>query len=147
VTGGSGNDTITGNGFGITLRGGAGNDMINAGPGGTCAVDVDKLCGDAGDDTFEMNAASDCGEEVSGGDGKDLVTDHGRANALTVSRDDSAKYGETNEKDNVKTDVEVLVGARGADTLTGGAVAVKMLGCGGTTRSRDRTLPPDAAAR
>ncbi len=131
VTGGSGSDSLTGNGFGNALRGGAGNDLLNGGPGGTCTADVDKLFGDAGDDTFEMNAASDCGDEVSGGDGKDLVTYHDRASALTVSRDDAANDGETNEKDNVKTDVEVLVGGQGNDTLTGGAVAAKLLGCGG----------------
>jgi Ca2+-binding RTX toxin-like protein len=131
VTGGSGNDALTGNGLGNVLRGGAGNDLLNGGPGGTCTADVDRLFGDAGDDTFEMNAANDCGDEVTGGDGKDLVTYRDRANALAVSRDDSANDGEANERDNVKGDVEVLVGGQGSDTLTGGTLAVKILGCGG----------------
>jgi Ca2+-binding RTX toxin-like protein len=131
LTGGSGNDVLKGNAVSNVLRGGAGNDELWGGPGGTCTADVDQLFGDAGDDTFEMGAASDCGDDVTGGAGKDVATYHDRANALTVSRDDAANDGETNERDNVRADVEVLVGGQGADTLTGGTASVRILGCGG----------------
>jgi Ca2+-binding RTX toxin-like protein len=132
LTGGSGSDVLKGSTSSNVLRGGAGNDVLYGGPGGAaCASDVDQLFGEAGDDLFELGGASDCGDDVNGGAGKDVATYHDRANALAVSRDDVANDGETNEKDNVRTDVEVLVGGQGNDTLTGGAVAVRLLGCGG----------------
>jgi formylglycine-generating enzyme len=131
LTGGSGNDVLKGSAVSNVLRGGAGNDVLWGGPGGTCTADVDQLFGEAGDDTFEMGAASDCGDDVTGGAGKDVATYHDRANALTVTRDDAANDGETNEKDNVRADVEVLVGGQGADTLSGGTVSVRILGCAG----------------
>jgi Ca2+-binding RTX toxin-like protein len=131
LTGGSGNDVIKGSAVSNVLRGGAGNDVLWGGPGGTCTADVDQLFGDAGDDTFEMGAALDCGDDLTGGAGNDVATYHDRANALTVSRDDAANDGEATEKDNVRADIELLVGGQGADTLSGGTVAVKILGCAG----------------
>ena len=131
LTGGSGNDTLTGNGGANVLHGGTGNDTLNGGPAGTCTVDIDMLFGDGGDDLFEMSSVSDCGDDVSGGAGLDVVTYHDRITALTLSRDNAANDGETGEKDNLRTDLEVLVGGQAGDTLTGGAVAAKLLGCGG----------------
>jgi Ca2+-binding RTX toxin-like protein len=131
LTGGSGNDVLKGSAVSNVLRGGAGSDVLWGGPGGTCTADADQLFGDAGDDTFEMGAAFDCGDDLTGGAGTDLATYHDRANALTVSRDDAANDGEATEKDNVRADIEVLVGGQGADTLTGGTVSVRILGCAG----------------
>ena len=131
LTGGSGNDKLVGNSGANILRGGPGNDTLNGGGAGTCTVDTDVLYGNDGDDLFEMNAASDCGDEVFGGAGKDVATYHDRNAPLTVSRDEAANDGEPLEKDNIHGDIEVLVGGQAGDTLTGGALAGKLLGCGG----------------
>src|SRR6185295_14762220 len=47
---------------------------------------------------------------------------------LTVSIDGVANDGDTGEGDNVKTDVETVVGGDGADTLTGSSGNNKLVG-------------------
>jgi Ca2+-binding RTX toxin-like protein len=131
VVGGRANDVLVGNGSPNELRGGPGNDRIASGPAGTCATDADRLFGDEGDDVFELGAASDCADRVSGGAGYDVATYHDRATAVTVRHDDVANDGAPGEGDDIRTDVEEIVGGNGNDTLSGGNVAVRILGCGG----------------
>ena len=63
VTGGSGNDTLTGDGLANTLSGGAGTDVLTGGAGN------DTLSGGAGADQFVFNTALNAATNV------DTITD------------------------------------------------------------------------
>jgi Ca2+-binding RTX toxin-like protein len=110
VIGGAGSDTLTGSPLADTLSGGAGADTLH-GEGG-----ADTLNGDDGDDTLEGGAA---GDVQNGGAGFDTADYSARTVAVTVTLDGSANDGETAEADNVKPDIEGLLGGAGDDTLTG----------------------------
>ncbi len=114
-------DTLTGNDGSNTITGGAGTDSISGGlAAASCSGDVDVLSGGDGNDTFLMGSVSDCGDEVNGGAGTDKVDYQYRTAALTITVDGSANDGLASEADNLKTDVEVIVGGTAADTITGG---------------------------
>ena len=67
ATGGSGNDTLTGDGIWNVLKGGGGMDTLNGGAG------IDDLYGDDGDDA--INSRDGAAEQVSCGGGTDSVVD------------------------------------------------------------------------
>jgi Ca2+-binding RTX toxin-like protein len=120
ITGGSAADTLTGSTASNFIKGGAGNDVIQGGAGNaSCASDKDTLEGDDGNDTFDMTAATDCGDVVTGGNGNDTVDYGQRTNALTITLDVNANDGESGEQDNIK-DAEVVFGGAGNDTISGG---------------------------
>jgi Ca2+-binding RTX toxin-like protein len=122
VIGGTGDDVLTGNSGSNALTGGAGNDDLSGGAGAaSCSADVDVLTGGDGNDTFKMGLISDCGDEIVGGAGTDTVDYQFRSVALTITVDGSANDGLASEADNVKTDVEVIVGGSAGDTITGGS--------------------------
>ncbi|PKN55246.1 MAG: hypothetical protein CVU56_22465 [Deltaproteobacteria bacterium HGW-Deltaproteobacteria-14] len=122
VTGGSGDDTITGSNISNKLLGGDGDDTLNGGAGNAdCSLDADVLEGGAGDDTFTQGSAADCGDSMAGGAGTDVVTYASRTNAVTLSIDNKAFDGETDELDNIKSDIEKVIGGAGNDTITGGS--------------------------
>jgi VCBS repeat-containing protein len=79
VTGGDGNDSLTGNGNANVLSGGAGNDAIN-GNGG-----VDTLSGGTGDDTFTYDLATGGQATVDGGADTDTQTVNGTASTETFN--------------------------------------------------------------
>jgi Ca2+-binding RTX toxin-like protein len=121
LIGGTGNDTLSGNTLSNDIKGGAGNDTLWGGLAGACSatVDVDTLDGEAGDDTFKMTALSDCMDSLTGGTGTDTADYQLRTAVLTITLDNGALDGETNEKDNVKSDIEVVLGGSGNDAITG----------------------------
>ena len=114
LTGGAGDDTLTGGTAAETINGGPGDDTISGGAGD------DTLNGDAGDDTF-LSAAADGADAYNGGAGVDVVSYDGRTAAVEASIDGVANDGETAELDNVKADIEDLIGGDGNDILTGSA--------------------------
>lgn len=114
VTGGAAGDTLTGGANPVTLNGGPGDDTLSGGAG------ADTLNGDAGDDTF-LSAAVDGADAYNGGAGTDVMSYAGRTVAVVVSLDSLALDGEAGELDNVKSDIEDLIGGSGNDTLTGSA--------------------------
>jgi len=115
--GGGGNDTLIGDTGADTLNGGAGNDTLR-GKGG-----ADTMNGDDGDDTFDEESAANGGDVMNGGAGTDTVDYSARSNALTVTMDGAAANdGESGENDNVKSDVENIIGGSGADNITGNAL-------------------------
>lgn len=135
IDGGAGNDNILGDrpvaGLAApgadTISGGAGNDRIS-GQGGNDAVD-----GGAGNDSIdeEYSGANSGGgaDTVSGGAGRDQVLYHFRTSRLSVSLDGRANDGERGERDNVRPDVENVVGAGGApNVLTGSSRANELRG-------------------
>lgn len=119
LIGGTGNDTLSGNALPNNIKGGNGNDILWGGVAGTCLTDVDNLDGEAGNDTFAMTNTSDCGDTLTGGAGTDIADYQLRTNVLNISLDNGANDGESAEKDNVKSDIEVVLGGSAADVLVG----------------------------
>jgi len=93
-----------------TFDDGPGNDVETGGGA------VDTFVSGAGSDTFR------------GGAGQDIVDYSDRTAPVTVTLDGVANDGEAGEKDNVNSDVDVIVGGAGADTLTGSSSANDLYG-------------------
>lgn len=122
LIGGTVNDVLTGNSLANAITGGDGDDNISGGVGAaSCTADIDVLTGGAGNDSFKMGAIGDCGDEIVGGAGTDTVDYQYRTAALTITVDGAANDGIASEADNIKTDVEVIVGGSAGDTITGGS--------------------------
>jgi len=126
LIGGLGADTLTGGAGNDTISGGAGNDVIDGGDGD------DVLNGDADDDTFDEGSADNGSDIINGGAGIDEVDYSARTAALTVTMDGAAADdGLSGEADNVKGDVENILGGTAADTITGNALANTITGGAG----------------
>ena len=107
LTGGTGDDTITGNALNNSIEPGDGDDTVNGG---------------AGDDTFVAGAASDGDDVFNGGADRDTVDYSARSNDLTVHLDAAAGSGESGESDTLGSDVENVDGGAGDDTIDGNAL-------------------------
>lgn len=107
----------------LTLNGGAGDDNLQGGR------HRDAFNGGDGNDT--MNGAGS-GDDFHGGAGVDCADYSLTAISVNVSLDDVANDGRPSEGDNVRSDVENMVGGYGNDTLTGSAAANYIQGGGGT---------------
>ena len=109
VTGGSGNDSLTGDGGANTLDGGSGDDRLR----GLLGADA-----------------------LIGGVGSDLATyaERSAADPVDVSLDGAANDGAGGEADLVGADVEAAEGGAGNDVLTGGNNADRLLGGDGNDR-------------
>jgi Ca2+-binding RTX toxin-like protein len=105
VTDGAGNDKITG---------GAGNDVFVGSPGD------DTLDGAGGNDSFG-DAGGVGADTLVGGSGSDTANYSARSAGVVVSADDAGGDGAVAENDDVRSDVEILLGTPYADRLTGGA--------------------------
>jgi Ca2+-binding RTX toxin-like protein len=141
VRGSSGDDTITGSDLATVankLIGSNGDDVLLGLAG------HDELLGDKGSDTLQGGANDDRldggadADELSGGAGTGDEADYtDRDERVVVDLDDVADDGtpatlqEPGEGDNVRSDVEDLLGGAGQDRLTGSAVANFMSGGGG----------------
>jgi hypothetical protein len=110
LDGGDGNDQL--NGAARNLVGGDGKDDLTGGPG------ADILLGGKGNDGLDGGPGPD---DLSGQDGKDTVTYEDRTNPVFVTLDDEANDGEVGEHDNVRHDVEVIIGGIAGDDLSGDA--------------------------
>jgi Ca2+-binding RTX toxin-like protein len=136
LLGGDGNDLLDGGAGDDRLLGGAGNDQLLGRAG------ADRLLGGAGDDTLTGGGGADF---LSGGAGNDTAdySDHGAA--VVVSLDGNANDGNASDagsavaqaraqpipasvSDNVRPDVEEVLGTNGADTLTGDGMANTLIG-------------------
>ncbi|WP_188113404.1 calcium-binding protein [Nocardioides humilatus] len=103
VSAGAGNDKVTGSPYADILRGEAGSDTVS---------------GLAGNDTLDGGTANDV---FNGGSGTDTADYTSRIGGISIDLDGVADDGNVavNEGDNVKADVENLLGGAGPDTLTG----------------------------
>ena len=99
LLGGNGNDT---------LSGGKADDFISGGDGD------DKLRGRDGDDTLVGGLGAD---EIAGGDGRDVADYSDRTENLTIKVGTHADDGALHEHDNVRDDIEAVVGGSGNDYL------------------------------
>jgi Ca2+-binding RTX toxin-like protein len=130
ATGGSGNDTLTGNQHSNTLTGGLGNDTLD-GKGGhdlfenSIASYPDKLYGESGDDVLNGGPAGSTGETLDGGIGTDLVTYAGRMDGIVIRLD--LPYG----SEDTIANVENAKGGEGPDKMAGGDGPNAFFGNGG----------------
>jgi Ca2+-binding RTX toxin-like protein len=161
LSGGSGNDRLTGYDGSDTLLGGEGNDTLDAGAGDdemAGAAGNDTLDGGPGEEILAGGAG---GDTLRGGADKDTVSYYGLGYyddypyepydgeyatyqstgseeeskpGVTVTLDDQPNDGETAEGDNVRSDVEVVQGSPGDDTIVGGPGANEISGFEGKDR-------------
>ena len=120
---GAGNDTLTGDAGANTLNGGDGNDTLAGGAG------ADTLNGAAGDDRF-IAAVGDGNDSYIGGAGTDTYDLSGTTAGATATAT-TATSAETGS--DTLSAIENVIGSRGNDTITGGAIAPE------PTSSRSRT--------
>ncbi|MEO8108236.1 MAG: calcium-binding protein [Actinomycetes bacterium] len=122
---GAGDDTILGRGgadeiFGIggddQLEGGDDNDSLSGGGG------RDSVKGGAGQDELLGGNGSDGPDTFSGGPGWDSIDFSGRFEPLTIDADGKPNDGAAGEKDNVKPDIESIVGGFSNDSITGSGI-------------------------
>lgn len=125
LSGGNGDDSLTGNDGRNVIDGGPGADSLSGMGGNDVLIDsgqdsaADRLDGGAGDDTMSAGRGPDT---YTGGDGEDYVSDYvNRGFAVNVSLDGVADDGSPGEGDNVGPDVEDVSGGAGNDTLVGSA--------------------------
>jgi Ca2+-binding RTX toxin-like protein len=124
LTGGAGNESLTG-GPGIDhLNGGGGNDRLDfegLDPAQAPTTGSDVLNGGDGDDQLgggPAGAAQD-GDTFIGGAGTDTADFSSRTAPLSVTLDDVPNDGQAGEGDDVRADVEDLIGGSDGDTLVG----------------------------
>ena len=122
ITGTSGADVICALGGADKVSGGDGDDIIIGGTGD------DALDGGAGSDVFLSDRVADGADTIAGGTATDVLSYVERTAAVSVSSDVVANDGEANEHDDVRADVETLMGGAGNDHLVGGAINNTLVG-------------------
>jgi Ca2+-binding RTX toxin-like protein len=122
LKGTSGNDVICALGGADKVDGGAGDDIIVGGKGN------DALDGGTGNDVFLSERTSDGADVVAGGTGTDVLSYVERGNAISVTPNVKADDGEAKEHDDVRADVETIIGGGGNDQLVGSAINNTLLG-------------------
>ena len=146
ICGLGGNDTISGSGGNDTIDGGVGNDILSGGVGndlidGGAGKDIingeignDILTGDSGNDTLNGGPGNDTlqgetGADVfAGGAGSDTATYAEKLGDSNLDTDNKPDDGVVGEKDNIKSDIENIIGGSGNDTITGGSGANTIAG-------------------
>ena len=124
LTGGLDADFLVGSAGVDTIDCGDDDDSVFAGPG------ADRQSGGAGDDTFYEDVAAEGGDGIAGGAGRDRVDYYSRAVAIKVTLDNVANDGAASEADNVRADVEDVVGGAGDDVLNANSTAANVVGAG-----------------
>jgi hypothetical protein len=125
LSGYDGNDVITGGRQDDVIFGGIGDDIMD-GRGGD-----DEFPGSDGQYNSIGGGPAEVGADTfTGGAGRDRVSYRYSA-AVTVTLDGQANDGPANEKDNVGSDVEIIVGTDNADTITGTTGAQEFRGLAG----------------
>ncbi|WP_237745225.1 calcium-binding protein [Kribbella catacumbae] len=129
VIGGTGPDSLQGNGLDNQLWGGSGEDVLNGGPGddvlsGNGGEDRlngeegrDDLFGGDGNDTLDGGLGTDQ-DLFDGGTGSDVASYAFRQDSLIVDNDGASDDGSGSEGDNVKPNVERIRGGNGNDQLS-----------------------------
>ncbi len=125
LTGGNGNDQLTGSSVANLIAGGPGDDQLSGGDGDDVLRGNDgndTLSGGNGSDTLDAEEAAGGNDSMLGGAGIDLVTYAARSGAITIVMDGSTPGGEAGEADRVGLDVERLRAGPGDDQVTGNAL-------------------------
>ena len=128
LTGNSAANTLLGSGGDDALDGGSGDDGLQGGDGSdrlSGASGRDAVDGGSGDDRLDGGSGSDT---LTGGDGTDTLDYSSRTGNLTVDGDNSGDDGESSERDNARSDIEVVLGGAGSDKLTGSSSPNRIYG-------------------
>ncbi|MGB7157945.1 MAG: calcium-binding protein [Tepidisphaeraceae bacterium] len=136
VKGGDGADTIILSNKNVTIpgkiEGGRGNDLLSGGKANDSILGGggdDYMFGGDGNDILDGNTQSD---DFLGGLGRDTASYFHRTANVTVGLGNFADDGEIGEGDNVRTDIEVVYGGAGNDTIsTTSGKAVRFYGFAG----------------
>ena len=130
IRGGPGNDVINGGGGDESIDGDEGNDTLNGGNGN------DVVSGGDGDDSFPIASTSGAGAVFNGGTGFDTMSfDAASTAGVSVSLDNVANDG-IGGLQNVKSDIEKLVGTAGNDVFTGSGAPNRLEGLAGNDTLR-----------
>jgi Ca2+-binding RTX toxin-like protein len=100
--------TLLGGGGNDTLSGGNGDDYLSGGKGD------DYLCGRDGNDTLIGGGGSD---DMAGGADRDIVDYSSRTEDLVIGVGTDFDDGARGENDNVRDDIEVVLGGSGNDEI------------------------------
>jgi Ca2+-binding RTX toxin-like protein len=146
VTGGNGNDNITGDASANRLTGNFGNDILDGDPVVTCpvggtppcyATSNDTLNGGAGNDTLHgrngndiLNGGNGAGTDpvlgaytdndaLDGGNGIDSASYSTRNVPLSLTVGNGANDGQAGETDDIQADTEAITGGSNNDTING----------------------------
>ena len=136
ATGGSGNDTITGNAVGNLLKGGGGTDTIYGGDGNDIiqgGFNVDNVFGEAGNDVFQV-LQGEFGDNIDGGTGTDRLDLSNYTSTYGAIVDLGASTWNFNPGFGgpyTITGVEDVDGTQLADTITGDSSNNVLRGNGG----------------
>jgi Ca2+-binding RTX toxin-like protein len=133
VTGGSSNDTLTGNKYANTLTGGPGTDSLDGKGGGGLFEEPalghpDTLSGGPGNDVLSGGPVSNNRDIIDGGADTDMVTYASRTAGVNIFLD-----GSPNGEDTI-TNVENATGGAGDDTIGGNAVFNVLIGNAGNDK-------------
>jgi len=123
VTGGSGDDTLLGNGLDNVFDGADGNDMVRAGFGNDIArggAGDDLLYGEQGNDTIE---GGDGDDRIDGGTGIDTATYAAAAAAVTIDLANAQAQDTGGAGVDMLVSMENVTGSSHDDTLSGNAGA------------------------
>ena len=148
--GGGEDEFAAGNALPMTVDAGPGEDEVTTGPGPDVVLggpdddvldlDTNNSAGtssevDGGPDDDELKIGRDSRATlVRGGEGRDTATYRFASGARTVTIDNVANDGGSGEGDDIRTDVEVVIGTGFADTFTGSGNGETLDGAGGTDR-------------
>ena len=117
IAGAEGDDTLAGQWGNDELAGDVGNDVLFGGDGNDSLAGAegnDELKGEAGDDSLDGGAGSD---RHNGGPGIDAISYASRSAAVTAILDGSTGNGQKNENDFINHDVESVTTGSGGDTI------------------------------
>jgi Ca2+-binding RTX toxin-like protein len=119
LSGGPGNDTVTALGGNDTIFGNTGNDRLLGGAGN------DSMHGDDDEDVLDPGIGNDT---LFGDGGTDTADYSARASALHLSIDNLGNDGAGSEAGNIHSDIEIVVGGSGNDTISGSALPDTLVG-------------------
>jgi Ca2+-binding RTX toxin-like protein len=133
IAGAEGDDTLAGEEGNDEIAGDVGNDTLFGGDGNdnlSGGHNNDELKGEAGDDNLDGGPGSD---RHNGGPGIDAISYSSRTAAVTAVLDGTTGNGEKGENDFINHDVESVAGGSGGDTLDADDNLRGEVRCGGGT--------------
>jgi hypothetical protein len=134
IQGGSGDDTLESGADAASLAGGAGNDTLVGSPEGESLLGQegnDDIAAGGGTDSLEGGEGADL---LSGGPGHDEASYASARRPLRLSIGDGPGDGAAGENDDIRADIEDLIGGPRADVMIGSAEANRLVGLGGADR-------------
>lgn len=133
LSGLDGNDLLNGGNGDDVFEAGPGDDVVEGDDGDDTLVDeagYDEYLGGDDRDTFESELSGGYDDTYRGGIGVDTMDYSVRTEAMEIDVTTADGDGVDDESDDVRPDIEVLIGGDGADRIIGGSVANTIYGLG-----------------